>query len=219
MDTDDIFGFGGGRSYGMGGMHGNGGRVGASGGARMPRRQDPAVVHDLLVSLEDIYKGCTKKMKVTRKVLNPDGRTTRFEEKVLTITVKPGWKEGTKVTFPQEGDQHPNRIPADVVFIIKDVAHPHFKREGADIHYMAKISLRDALCGGSIKVPTLDGGTIPLELTETIKPNSTKRITGQGLPMPKQPTRRGDLIITFDIKFPDYLPAGTKEILRDCLPQ
>lgn len=215
MDAEDMFGFGAGPSmFGRGGMGGMGGPS-----VRGPRRQDPPVVHDLLVSLEDVYKGCTKKMKVTRKVLNPDGRTTRFEEKVLTITVKPGWKEGTKVTFPQEGDQHANRIPADVVFVIKDVAHAHFKREGSDIRYTAKISLRDALCGGTVKIPTLDGNSIPLELTEVIKPNSTKRLTGQGLPTPKQPSRRGDLIITFDIKFPDHLPGGTKEILREILPQ
>ena len=29
----------------------------------------------------------------------------------LTITVKRGWKEGSKITFPKEGDQGPNKIP------------------------------------------------------------------------------------------------------------
>jgi len=53
---------------------------------------------------------------------------------------------------------------------------------------------------------------------EIIKPTTTKRIQGQGLPLPKQPSRRGDLIVQFDIRFPDQLPASTKEILRDCLP-
>jgi len=82
-------------------------------------------------------------MKITRQVLNPDGRTTRSEEKLLTVDVKPGWKAGTKVTFTREGDQAPDTIPADVVFIIRDKPHPVFTRDGADIRYRAKISLRD----------------------------------------------------------------------------
>lgn len=117
---------------------------GGTPGQGMPRRkqQDSAVVRDLQVSLEDIYKGTTKKLKITRKVLNPDGRTTRMEDKILTIDVKPGWKAGTKITFPKEGDQTPNNVPADIVFVIKDKPHPMFTRDGSDIRYKATISLK-----------------------------------------------------------------------------
>lgn len=141
MDVDDDP-FGGFTNM-MGGHHGfnMGGAGGGTTGGH--RRQDPTITHDLLVSLEDILKGTTKKMKITRKVLNPDGRTTRSEDKMISIEVKPGWKEGTKVTFPKEGDQTPNNIPADVVFVIKDKAHPVFKRDGSDIKYKARIGLRE----------------------------------------------------------------------------
>ena len=44
------------------------------------------------------------------QVLNDDGRTTSMREKILTIAVKRGWKEGTRITFPKEGDQGPNKI-------------------------------------------------------------------------------------------------------------
>lgn len=44
-------------------------------------------------------------------MLNDDSMTTSTREKILTINVKRGWKEGTKVTFPKEGDQGPNRVP------------------------------------------------------------------------------------------------------------
>lgn len=107
------------------------------------KQQDPPLEHDLYVSLEDVAKGCTKKMKISRKVLNPDGRTTKREEKVLTINVKPGWKAGTKITFQKEGDQTPNSIPADISFIIRDKPHSLFKREGSDIRYTAKVTLKE----------------------------------------------------------------------------
>jgi DnaJ-class molecular chaperone len=113
--------------------------------SQTPRKktQDPPIEHELFVTLEEIATGTTKKMKISRKVLNPDNRTTRSEDKVLTIDIKPGWKQGTKITFPREGDQGLTTIPADIIFIIKDKPHPTFRRDGADLIYTAKISLKD----------------------------------------------------------------------------
>lgn len=105
------------------------------------KMQDSPIEHDLYVTLEDIVRGCTKKMKISRRVIQPDG-TAKKEDKVLTINVKPGWKAGTKITFQKEGDQGRNKIPADIVFIIRDKPHPQFKREGSDVRYTAKISLK-----------------------------------------------------------------------------
>lgn len=158
---DDVFGFNMGPGMGMG-------------GGQRRARQDPTVEHELLVSLEDIYKGCTKKMKITRKVA-AEGGMTKTEDKVLTINIKPGWKSGTKITFPKEGDQLPGRVPADIAFVIKDKPHPKFRRDGSDIRYVHRLSLREALCGVTVQVPTLDGTNIPLQMANVIKPNSTKR--------------------------------------------
>jgi len=108
---------------------------------RGQKRQDPTITHDLPVSLEDVLHGRTKKMKVTRKVVSDDGQSLRTEEKILSIDVRPGWKAGTRITFPREGDQIPGSIPADVVFIVRDKPHPQFVRDGSDIKYRAKIGL------------------------------------------------------------------------------
>ncbi|GFR57497.1 DnaJ-like protein subfamily B member 4 [Elysia marginata] len=182
------------------------------------KRQDPAVVRELQVSLEDIMNGTTKKLKITRQVLNADGRTTRSEDKILTIDIKPGWKSGTKITFPKEGDQTSSNIPADIVFVIRDKPHALFSREGSDLRYKVRLPLRDALCGATIQVPTLTSRKIPLTLTEVIKPNTAKRIKGEGLPFPKSPSQRGDLLVEFNVVFPNSIPQSTKELLRDCIP-
>lgn len=116
--------------------------------------QDPPIEHDLYVSLDDIVKGCVKKMKISRRVLQFDGSSKR-EDKVLTIQIKPGWKSGTRVTFVKEGDQTRNKIPADIVFVIRDKPHPLFKREGSDIRYIAKISLKDVSCSLLMCYPNL----------------------------------------------------------------
>lgn len=181
-------------------------------------RQDPAIEKELPISLEEIASGCTKKMKITRKVIQPNSRTFQ-EDKILTINVKPGWKSGTKITYPQEGDQSPSSVPADVVFIIKDKPHPLFKRDGADIRHTAKISLKEALtCNFVVKVPTLTGEFVNLPIKDIVKPTTTKRIVGKGLPHIKEPNRKGDLYVHFDIQFPSSLPEPTKQILADILP-
>lgn len=142
MDVDDNF-FGGARGAPSGAFRSQSFNVhGASPTRNKGREQDAAIEHDLYVSLEEINKGCVKKMKISRRVIQPDG-SNRKEDKVLTINVKPGWKAGTKITFQKEGDQTRNKIPADIVFIIRDKQHALFKREGSDIRYTAKVTLRE----------------------------------------------------------------------------
>ncbi|XP_026216487.1 dnaJ homolog subfamily B member 1b [Anabas testudineus] len=222
MDTDDPFarfGMGGGgmggfsRSFssGMGGM--------GSHSSVVKKQQDPAVVHDLRVTLEEVLSGCTKKMKISRKRLNPDGRTTRTEDKILEVQIKKGWKEGTKITFPKEGDETPTNIPADVVFVLKDKPHPVFKRDGSDIIYTAKISLRDALCGCTVNAPTLDGRSLPVSTTDIVQPGMKRRISGEGLPYPKRPDRRGDLIVEYEVKFPERLSQSARDTIGQVLPR
>uniref|UniRef100_A0A3Q1ESF9 DnaJ heat shock protein family (Hsp40) member B1b n=1 Tax=Acanthochromis polyacanthus TaxID=80966 RepID=A0A3Q1ESF9_9TELE len=225
MDTDDPFshfGMGGSgmggfpRSFsaGMGGMGGMGSHT-----SIVKKQQDPPVVHDLKVTMEEVLSGCTKKMKITRKRLNPDGRTIRTEDKILEVQIKKGWKEGTKITFPKEGDETPRNIPADVVFVLKDKPHPVFKRDGSDVVYTAKISLRDALCGCTVNAPTLDSRTVTVTSTDIVHPGMKRRISGEGLPYPKRPDRRGDLIVEYDVKFPERLPQSARDTIAQVLPR
>lgn len=208
----------------------SGSQFGSAGGANMhqmtgqpgtkKKTQDPPIYHDLSISLEDIASGTTKKMKISRKVLLQDGRSTRSEDKVLTIDIKPGWKAGTKITFPREGDQSPNSIPADIVFIIKDKPHQYFKRDGCDLIFTANISLREALLGATIQVPTLDGRKKQISmLNDIVNPHTEKRIAGEGLPFPKQTNKKGDIIVKFDIKFPGSLSQSQREAMNQNLPR
>ncbi|XP_073693802.1 dnaJ homolog subfamily B member 1a [Garra rufa] len=216
MDIDDPF-----AAFGMGGMGGFPrsfkSRVGGAHRGR-EKKKDPPVVHELKVSLEEVFSGCTKKMKISRKRLNPDGCSMRTEDKILTVDIKRGWKEGTKITFPKEGDETPTNIPADIVFVVKDKVHPVFRREGSDIIYPARISLREALCGCSISAPTLDGRTVTVTSRDVIKPGMKKRIVGEGLPLSKSPEKRGDMVLEFSVKFPDKLGQSAREALVQILP-
>ena len=180
--------------------------------------QDPPIEHSLNLTLEELYQGCTKKMKISRKVVNPDGITS-VQDKVVSIDVKPGWKAGTKITFAKEGDQYIGRVPADIVFIVREKPHPHFKREGNDLIYTVQLSLRDALCGGStVQIQTIDKRFLPLQLNDIVTPTTVFRQPGEGMPNSRNAGQRGDLVINFDVQFPTSLPPNSKEMLSRVLP-
>ena len=181
------------------------------------QRQDPPVEYLLRVTLEELFYGCTKKMKISRQVVNPDGTTTR-QDKVVAIDIKPGWKAGTKVTFAKEGDQAIGRTPADVVFVVEEKPHSLFTRDGNDLKYTHSLSLRDALCGGRVEVPDIEGSMVTLPLTEVVDPHSEKRIPAHGMPISKKPGTRGDLVVNFDVKFPRHLSQENKNTISTLLP-
>jgi len=225
IDLENLLGVGLGQGGGGGGRGGpfrshtfnNGCDMGGMHAPKQSRVQDATIEKDILVSLEDIVKGVDKKMKISRRVYDETG-SSRAEEKILTVTIKPGWKAGTKITFAREGDRIPGKTPADIAFVVRDKPHSIFTRDGSNIVMTSKMSLRDSLCGAVIEVPTLEGRKVGLNLMdEVIKPSSTKKLQGYGLPFPKEPTKRGDLIVKFDIQFPDRLSSSAKDVLSDVL--
>ncbi|XVF55085.1 hypothetical protein PTKIN_Ptkin06aG0008300 [Pterospermum kingtungense] len=178
----------------------------------MPRK-GPAIERTLPCSLEDLYKGTTKKMKISRDVSDGSGRPTTVEE-ILTIEIKPGWKKGTKITFPEKGNEQRGVIPSDLVFIIDEKPHAVFKRDGNDLIVTQKISLVEALTGYTAQLTTLDGRNLTVPINNIISPTYEEVVKGEGMPIPKEPSKKGNLRIKFNIKFPSKLTAEQKTGLK-----
>lgn len=138
-------------------------------------------------------------------------------EEILTINVKPGWKKGTKITFPEKGNEQPNVTPADLVFIIDEKPHGVFTRDGNDLIVTQKISLAEALTGYTVNLTTLDGRNLTIPINNVIHPDYEEVVPREGMPLPKDPTKKGNLRIKFNIKFPTRLSsdqkAGVKKLL------
>ncbi|EFC50619.1 predicted protein [Naegleria gruberi] len=181
-------------------------------------RKAPDVVQKVVCSLEDLYKGKTKRIKITKQVLNPDGQTTRKESKILTFPIKKGFKKGTKIRFENEGDQAPGIIAADVVFEIDEQPHNTFQREGNNLIYTPNVSLKEALSGTVIEVKTLDDRTLRIPINDIVNPGYSKTVSGEGMPLSKNPDQKGDLIIKPAIVFPRFLDNQQKEMIKKILP-
>ncbi|XP_074296241.1 uncharacterized protein LOC141623978 [Silene latifolia] len=203
---DDMFsGFANGGGDGGGSMHYQGG----------PRKAPP-IENKLPCTLEELYKGTTKKMKISREIADLSGKTMPVEE-IITIEVKPGWKKGTKITFPEKGNEQPGITPADLVFVIDEKPHKVFTRDGNDVVLTQRISLAEALTGYTVHVTTLDGRSLSIPINNVIHPSYEEVVPREGMPISKEPSRKGNLRIKFDIKFPMRLTseqkAGVKKLL------
>ncbi|KAK4743638.1 hypothetical protein SAY87_009950 [Trapa incisa] len=239
-NADDIFaeffgfsspfgGMGGGCGSGTGGMRGS--RFSSSifgddifsssrerGGSthQFAPRKAPAIENRLLCSLEDLYKGTTKKMKISREISDVSGKTMQVVE-ILTIDIKPGWKKGTKITFPEKGNEQPNVTPADLVFIIDEKPHNVFTRDGIDLIVTKTVTLTEALTGYTVNLLTLDGRNLSIPINCLIHPSYIEVVPGEGMPLQKDPTMKGNLRIKFNIKFPSRLTTEQKAGIRKLL--
>lgn len=179
-----------------------------------PAPQPAEIIRPLKLSLEELYSGCTKHLKVNRRLL--DNST---EERVLEIQVLPGWKSGTKVHFPRAGNERPNGEPQDLVFVVEEKPHSVFTREGDDLACTLKIPLVEALTGSDTKkvLELLDGRKLQVPWPiGIITPGQETRIGGEGMPIRKQASlkKKGDLVVRWQPQFPDRLTPSQKEGIR-----
>jgi DnaJ family protein B protein 4 len=183
-----------------------------------PRKLEP-VVQDLECTLSELYNGCVKKMTITRKRFN-ENKELVDDTKSLSINVKAGWKKGTKITFPGEGDEAPDCTPPDIVFQIVekvDGSEAGYAREGNNLVYTLKISLSDALADASLQIPTLDKRILSVACPEVVSPFYEKLVEGEGMPISKKPGQKGDMKIKFHILFPKYLNGAKRTKIREIL--
>ncbi|KAL3639580.1 hypothetical protein CASFOL_017487 [Castilleja foliolosa] len=199
-------------------MNGNGGgrEYPAAAAAAGGSRKAPPVENVLKCSLEDLCTGSTRKMKISRNVLDPHGKIRVLEE-ILTIEIKPGWKKGTKITFPEKGNEEPDVVPADLIFVLDEKPHPLYTRDGNDLLVKQEITLLESLTGKTLEFATLDGRNITVPLTEIVKPGHEIMVPNEGMPISKDPRKKGNLRIQIDVRYPKRITESQKYELKRVL--
>lgn len=155
-------------------------------------------------------------MRVCRWKMNMKRKTRQVEE-ILTIDIKPSWKKGTKITFPEKGNEQPYVVPVDLVFIIDEKPHSVFIRDENDLVLTQKISLVEALTGYTVYTTTLDGRNLTIPINNVIHPSYEEIVPKEGMPIPKEPTKKGNMRIKFYIKFPSRLTSDQKAGIKKLL--
>lgn len=144
-------------------------------------------------------------------------RRLASESEILTIDVKPGWKKGTKITFPDKGNEAVGQLPADLVFVIDEKPHDVYTREGNNLLVHQKIPLVDALAGTTVNLKTLDGRDLVIKVTDVISPGYELVVANEGMPIVKEKGKMGNLRIKFDVTFPSRLTSEQRATIRRAL--
>ena len=137
------------------------------------------------------------------------------KERTLNVDVPPGVEEGTRIRLSGEGAAGVNGGPPGDLYIFLSVAeHPIFQRDGHDLHCRAPVSFVTASLGGSIEVPTLDGGRAKVAIPEGTQPGRQFRLKAKGMPVLRS-AQRGDLYVELAVETPVKLTKRQKELLRE----
>ena len=166
----------------------------------------PDIEHDLFLGLDEIMIGGIKKMRIMRQeFIDHKQVLTELREKVLSVKITPGIPTGTRIRFPEEGDQGPAIFPADIIFIIREKPNRHFQRNEHHLCATVDISLEKALTGAEFEVRTIDGRSFLIQITDVISPTYVKVIKNEGLPIPGTDDEKGNLYIYFNSRYPSYI--------------
>jgi len=187
-----------------------------AGASKQSKGQVEKLEVDLNLTLEELYVGVTKRRKISRKRRQPNGSYVN-KENILTIDVKKGWKEGTKITFNGEGDEREGYSAGDVIFVLKEKKHSQYRREGNDLVFSCEVSLYEALTGGQLCIPLLNGVNYTYNYPALSSSSNRMKISGLGMPISKSPTQKGDLYVKFEVLLPAHLSTDQKELLNDVM--
>ncbi len=157
------------------------------------QRQNSKLNRDITVSLEELAEGGEKKIKLTDK--RQDGSSF---SRVFTIPLRPGWKAGTKITFPCPEYQQGGEIQ----FIIREKPHPYLIRDGDNLIWNWNITWAQSQKNlkVTLKVPGQQEDLVITTKDEILYDGNNIRYVGKGMPIKGNLLHRGDLIVKIAIK-------------------
>jgi DnaJ-class molecular chaperone len=163
------------------------------------------------------------------KIINPadacnkcKGKKLLNENHAVIVPITKSMKSGQQIRFPNEGNEAPDQITSDIIFIIKETPDSIYKRHSNDLVIEKSIKLGDALCGVKFSIKTLDNRTIVISSkpNQVIKPSSIMMVANEGMPINnnQNQNQKGNLYIQFTVEFPNEINNNKKHKLKDLLP-
>ena len=134
--------------------------------------------------------------------------------KSLMVTIPKGVDDGSRIRLSGEGEAGPNGGQQGDLYIFVNVnEHEIFSREENHLFAEIPISMIDATIGGSIELPTIDGGKARLKIPEGTQTGDQFRLKSKGMPNVRN-GGVGDLYIQAKVETPINLSKKQIEILR-----
>lgn len=194
---ESLFGSGARSSRGAGGM----------GGFSM-RMDGQDVEHPIDITLDEAFNGTQRSIQFA----NPGGGPPR----TINVKIPAGVDTGSKIRVTGEGGQGMNGgRKGDLILVVNVHEHPRFKREGDDLRLSQPVDVYTLMLGGQVKVSTIDGKTLSLNVPGNTANGKTFRLSNQGMPRLRQPNQRGDLYVRLEALLPSSLSERERSLVEE----
>lgn len=179
----------------------------------MPHQQQkPApIIINILVPIDKILSGTTVPIDVERWIIENGNKV--HEHETIYVSVPKGIDEGEIIVLKNKGNAINDDFKGDVKVVVKIDNNTDFQRSGLDLLLAKTISMKEALCGFTFELKYITGRTYTINNNAgNIIPNGYQKIIpSMGF---SRDGHTGNLIITFDVKFPEKLSEETIAALK-----
>jgi DnaJ-class molecular chaperone len=140
----------------------------------------------------------------TRRVVLQNGEQ-------IDVKIPAGVKDGQTIRVKGRGGAGRGGAPnGDILLTVSVAAHPWMTRDGNDIRMDLPVTLKEAVLGGKVPVPTLTG-TVSLSVPPNSNSGTTLRLKGKGI---AAQGAAGDLYVRLVISLPDRSDESLKTFLE-----
>ena len=175
------------------------------------QKPTPIVKH-VIIPIDKILTGTTIPVDIERWLTTNNEKT--FENETIYVNVPKGMDEGEMILLKDKGNVVNEDCKGDVKIFIKIENNTEFKRMGLDLVLEKNITVKEALCGFSFEIKYITGKTYTItnHSGNIIHHGYRKIIPNMGL---SRDEHTGNLVIVFDIKFPEKLSNEVIESLKN----
>lgn len=138
-------------------------------------------------------------------------RITLPHDRTVEVDIPAGLADGQVLRLKGEGLPGTGGAPAGDAFVEVHVApHPHFRREGNDIHLRLPVTLAEAVLGARVRVPTISGW-VSLSVPKGSNTGTRLRLKGKGI-RDAHTGARGDQHVTLEVVLPESVDPGLERL-------
>jgi DnaJ-class molecular chaperone len=130
--------------------------------------------------------------------------------KEIDAKIPAGLADGQTIRLKGQGMPGPGGTAGDALITVTIAEHPLFKRDGSNLRLEVPVTLYEAVLGGKVRVPTLDGA-VELAIPRGTNSGRTLRVKGKGLP---GKDGAGDLYATIRIMLPESGDTDLEQLMK-----
>lgn len=151
---------------------------------------------------------------ITEKCTSCAGQGRMRTSKTLKVNIPAGIDHGRRIRLAGEGEAGLKGGPSGDLYVLINVKpHKLYQREGANLHCRVPVAMTTAALGGSIEVPTIDGGKADVKIPAGTQTGQQFRLRGKGMSVLRS-SSRGDAYIEIYVETPVNLSSKQKELLK-----